>query len=114
MPRSKRSIEHSITVDGVKLVWNLHREQQLTTDEGWRGISIHVRVAESDKVRRDLHLEYPAVKTQKIGFTRTDRVVVNIRPAVVEQHIRQAMEGGWDPTSRGKPFIWVLDEELPY
>jgi hypothetical protein len=111
MPRSNRSIEHAVTIEGHPLIWSLHREQQFTTDDGWRGVAIHVRLAQG--TRRELHLEYPAVKTQKLDYTRTDRVVVNIRPPKVEEHIRQAMEAGWDPASRGKPYVHEL-EELPY
>jgi len=108
MPHAKRSIESAMTVDGIALIWRLHREQQLSTADGWRGVAIHVRVAE--KVRRELHLEYPAVKTQKVGYTRTDFVRQNISPAKVEAHIREAIAAGWDPESRGKPFLYELGE----
>jgi hypothetical protein len=108
MPRTKRNLEYAINLDGHALIWTLHREQQLSTVDGWRGVAIHVRVAEG--IRRELHLEYPAVKTHKVGSTRTDRVVVNIRPVKVEEHIRQAMAAGYDPASRGKPFVHELDE----
>ena len=111
MPRSMRQIEHAVTLRGANLVWRLHREQQWCGEDGWRGVAIHVRIAQG--TRRELHLEYPAVKVQKIGYTRTDRIEVNIRPAKVEQDIAQAMDAGWDPESRGKPFIYVLDEP-PY
>jgi hypothetical protein len=50
------------------------------------------------------------VKTQKVGYTRTDFVRQNISPAKVQAHIRQAMEAGWDPESRGKPFVFEVDE----
>jgi hypothetical protein len=86
----------------------LHREQQLTTAEGWRGVAIHVKVAEG--VRKELWLEYPAVQTQKVGFTRTDFVQQNISPAKVEAHIRRAMEAGWNPEARGQRFIYEVDE----
>jgi hypothetical protein len=108
MPRTKRSIQVATTIDGFSLVWNLHREQQLTTAEGWRGVAIHVKVAEG--VRRELWLEYPAVQTQKVGFTRTDFVQQNISPAKVEAHIRRAMEAGWNPDARGQRFIYQVDE----
>jgi hypothetical protein len=110
MPRAKRSIESALTIDGFKLNWRLHREQQWSTADGWRGVAIHVTVAEG--VRRELFLEYPAVKTQKVGFTRTDFVRQNISPAKVEAHIQQAMAAGWDPASRGKPFVYEV-AELP-
>ena len=70
MPRAKRSIESTVTIDGISLIWHLHREQQWSTDDGWRGMAIHVRVAEG--ARRELHMEYPPVKTQKNGYTRID------------------------------------------
>jgi hypothetical protein len=108
MPRTKRSIQTAVTIDGYSLVWNLHREQQLTTAEGWRGVAIHVKVAEG--VRKELWLEYPAVQTQKVGFTRTDFVQQNISPARVEAHIRRAMEAGWNPEARGQRFIFEVDE----
>jgi len=108
MRHAKRSIQTAITIDGHSLIWRLHREQQLTTSEGWMGVAIHVSVAEG--VRRELHLEYPAVKTQKVGYTRTDFVRQNISPAKVLTHIRRAMEAGWDPESRGKPFVFEVDE----
>ena len=111
MTRSKRHVENTVEIDGVKLVWNLHREQQFFTDGGWRGLAIHVRAAEG--TRRELHMEYPAVKSQKVDFLKTDRVVINIRPAKVEEHIRLAMEWGWDPLSRGRPYTYEV-EELPY
>lgn len=108
MPHAKRSIQSATTIDEFSLVWHLHREQQLTTADGWRGVAIHVKVAEG--VRRELHLEYPAVKTQKVGYTRTDAVRQNISPAKVAAHIRLAMEAGYDPGSRGKPFVFEVNE----
>jgi hypothetical protein len=108
MPRTKRSLHATTIIDGFPLIWHLHREQQLTTAEGWKGVAIHVKVAEG--VRRELHLEYPAVKTQKVGFTRTDFVQQNISPAKVEAHIRRAIEAGWNPESKGQPFVYEVDE----
>jgi hypothetical protein len=108
MPRTKRSIQAAITIDGFSLIWHLHREQQLTTAEGWRGVAIHVKVAEG--VRKELWLEYPAVKTQKVSLTRTDFVQQNISPAKVAAHIHRAMEAGWNPDARGQRFIYEVDE----
>src|ERR1035441_1901374 len=108
MPHAKRSVQSEITIDGLSLVWRLHREQQRCTTDGWKGVAIHVKVAEG--VRRELHLEYPAVKTQKVGYTQTDFVRQNISPARVAAHIRLAVEAGYDPGSRGKPFVFEVDE----
>jgi hypothetical protein len=92
------------------LIWCLHREQQVSAEDGWRGVAIHVEVAEG--IRRELHLEYPAVKTQNADFSRTGFVKQNISPAKVAAHIRLAMAAGYDPASRGKPFVYEV-AELP-
>ena len=111
MPRAKRSIESAVTIDGLALVWWLHREQQLSTADGWKGLAIHVKVVEG--TRRELHLEYPTVGTEKTAFPRA---IKSTRPTIlkakVEAHIREAMEAGWDPNSRGKPFVYQV-AELP-
>lgn len=111
MPRSKRHIERAVTVQGFPLVWRLHREQHYTYGEGWTGPAVHVRVAEG--VRRELFLEYPAMETPRTGGFGVDHVVVNIRPAKVEAHIQQAMDAGWNPESRGKPYVFEV-QELPF
>jgi len=107
MPRAKRSIQAELKIDEFALVWNLHHEQ-ISTSDGWKGLKIHVRRAEG--TRRELHLQYPAVVKQKNGWMSTEPARPSIMAAKVEAHIRQAMADGWDPDSRGKPFIYELDE----
>jgi hypothetical protein len=111
MPRAKRSIESAVTIDGFPLVWHLHREQQLSTADGWKGLAIHVKVAEG--TRRELQLEYPTVNAER---TASPRMARSTRPTIlkakVEAQIREAMEAGWDPNSRGKPFFYQA-AELP-
>jgi hypothetical protein len=111
MPRGKRHIERTVTIQGFPLVWRLHREQHYAYGEGWTGPAIHVQVAQG--VKRDLFLEYPAVQNQQTGRLGVDHIEVNIRPAKVEAHIEQAIEAGWNPESRGKPFVFEV-EELPF
>ena len=57
-----------------------------------------------------LHLEYPAVVSQKAVYMRGTPVQPAILAAKVEAHIRQAMEAGWDPGSRGKPFVYEVED----
>jgi uncharacterized protein YdhG (YjbR/CyaY superfamily) len=108
MPRPKRSFESEVTIDGVKLAWRLHREQQWCTADGWKGISIQVRA--KDGAHRELILEYPVVSTLKDGWSRVDLIQPQIRAAKVEDHIREAMAAGWDPNSRGKAFAFQVNE----
>jgi len=76
MPRPKRSIQSEIKIDGFSLAWNLHREQQWCDEDQWKGVAIHVRV--TGVARRELFLEYPAVRTQKDGWSRVDP----LRPSI--------------------------------
>ena len=108
MPRPKRSIQSEINIDGLSLEWNLHREQGWCGEDRWRGIAILVQVA--GVARRELLLEYPVVRTEKNGWTRDDPQRPAISAKRVESHIRAAMEAGWDPDSRGKPFVYQVSE----
>jgi hypothetical protein len=110
MPRAKRSIHSAVTIDGFSLIWNLHREQQWFTADGWKGIAIHVRVAEG--ARRELFLEFPPVGTEKAGVSKEAPPRYPISAAVIEAGIREAMAAGWDPGSRGQPYFYQV-EELP-
>jgi hypothetical protein len=108
---TKRAIQSSVTIEGVPLVWRLHREQNWTDDAKAVGLAIHVQVV--GRVRRELYLEYPAVRKQHNGHAAP---VLTIRPPIVAAkvaaHIQEAMAAGWDPESRGKPFVYEA-AELP-
>jgi hypothetical protein len=108
MPRAKRSIEGAVTIDGFSLIWNLHREQQWFTADGWKGVAIHVRSAVG--ARRELFLEFPPVGSERIGNTKDAPARHPISAAKVEAGIREAMAAGWDPESRGKPYFYQVDE----
>jgi hypothetical protein len=108
MPAAKRSIQSAVTIDGIPLVWHLHREQPGSDEDTEMGMCIHVKVAEG--VRRELHLEYPVWVSQKAGHLWTPPPRPTIAAAKVQAHIREAMEAGWDPDSRGKPFVYHVSE----
>jgi hypothetical protein len=111
MRNTKRAIQSSLTIDGVPLIWKLHREQNWTTDQKAVGLAIHVQVV--GKVRRELYLEYPIVRKQTNGHATP---ALTTRPPIaaakVAEHIREAIAAGWDPESRGKPFVYDV-AELP-
>ena len=111
MRNTKRSIQSGVTIDGVALIWHLHREQQWSTEGKMRGLAIHVRVAEL--VRRELFLEYPVVRRRLSDYSMDKlNAKQTIATSKVERHIREAMTAGWDPESRGKPFVYEV-AELP-
>jgi len=101
-------MEGAFTIDGFSLVWNLHREQQWFTADGWKGISIHVKRVTG--VRRELFLEFPPIGTERVGNTKDAPARHPISAATVEAGIREAMAAGWDPDSRGKPYFRQVAE----
>jgi hypothetical protein len=111
MRNTKRSIRTEVKIDGFPMVWELHREQNWSADQNPTGMAIHVWV--TGPVRRELYLEYPAVRkpgTELGGPVLTVRLPISAGKVV--EHIREAMAAGWDPESRGKPFVYEV-AELP-
>src|SRR4051794_6893613 len=110
MPRPRRSIQSTVKIDGFPMIWHLHREEQRLPDQDWQGISIHVKV--EGIVRRELFLEYPTTVVQKEGWMRIEPPRPPVTATKVEEHIREAMAAGWNPDSRGKPFVYHV-ADLP-
>lgn len=114
--RPKRSTQGSVIIDGTKLLWAIHREPQWCTADGWKGLSISVRL-EGDK-GRELLLEYPFPKKgRRLRIDgKTYLVAPNppVRPSIskkmIETGIAQAIAAGWDPTSRGRAFAFQASE----
>jgi hypothetical protein len=102
--RRKRTIEGSAVIDDVSLLWELTSEPQWSNSgDGYKGLCIAVRVA--DEARRELIIEYQ----YPLGSDGRPLPVPqrpNVTPKVVESSIRQAIDAGWDPSSRGKAFVF--------
>jgi hypothetical protein len=106
MPKQhKRSIEATVEIDGFELHWELRRELQWSAGDGYKGMAISVRLI--DGKHRELILEYPAPPKKTVWQVRLlERP--NIVPNAVEENIRQAMAAGWNPASRGRPFMFQV------
>ena|SRR5258707_2710416 len=102
--RRKRSLEGTIAVDGVNLRWRLLSEPQWTTEHGYKGLCIVVRMEEGH--HRELILEYPFPKSSKGPPKLPQRPKFSVK--TIEADVRKAMGTGWEPASRGKTFILKL------
>ena len=98
--RRKRELSGTLEIDGWPLRWTL-KSEQVWHPHG-EHLGLRLSVERSDKTHRELVPEYPFVDLGKTGRPdiNTDRI---------EGDIRQAMDAGWKPKSRGRPFIFVLD-----
>jgi hypothetical protein len=100
-PRPKRKLGGTFTVDGDVYEWSLAREQVYTGD-GWKGLAFSVRHVEG---QRELLLEFP-VETRGRG-PQLERAMV--RPEDVERGLRQALDQGFNPLSRGKTWVFEIE-----
>jgi len=102
--RRKRTIEGAALIGDVSVVWELTSEPQWSNSgDGYKGLCISVRV--TDEARRELIIEYP-YPTGGDGRPLPVPQRPNVTSKLVEASIQQAMDAGWDPSSRGKAFIF--------
>jgi hypothetical protein len=99
--RRKRDLSGSLVLDGYPLSWTLKSEQ--IWDPSGDHTGLRFSVVRTDEAHRELILEYPfqempGGKTERPGVT-TERL---------ENDIRRAMEAGWKPKSRGRPFVFAV------
>ena len=108
--RRKRTIEGKAVIDDISLVWALTSEPQwCNISDGRKGMCISVHVA--DEARRELIIEYP-YPTNANGHPLPVPQRPQVTPALVEGSIREAVDAGWDPASRGKAFIFYPPEKV--
>jgi hypothetical protein len=106
--RRKRAMEATATVAGHEIHWVLRSEAQWTPDGGFKGVTFSVHLA--DMKHRELILEFPYPQAKVKGYQFPPRP--KIFPEKVEAAIGQAIAAGWRPTSRGRPFIFEVPEEM--
>jgi hypothetical protein len=97
--RRKRELGGSLLVDGYPLRWSLKSEQIWSPAGDHAGLRLSVE--REDEAHRELVLEYPFREGSRIARPEIDR-------DRLEADIRRAMEAGWNPKSRGRPFHFQL------
>ena len=101
----KNGHDGTVQIDGVKFDWELLTEPQLSSSEGWKGMTI--ALSQQD-CQRGAVLEFPPPKRLLKGLQR-GRLQIN--DAIVTRGIRAALLAGWEPASRGKPMIFTVDAD---
>ena len=94
-----------VHVDGDDYEWELQREPQWSDIDGWIGMAI--ALLQKD-MQRGAVLEFPPPKRLIKGL-RPGRLQVN--DAIVARGVRAALQAGWEPESRGKPMVFVVDAD---
>lgn len=101
--RRKRSLTGKIEIEGQNLCWELVSEPQSTTD-GRVGLRISVRLAQG--AHRELIIEYPYDAT--VFLPQRPKITA----AIVESDTLDAIAEGWEPTSRGRAFVFMARTAL--
>lgn len=117
--RKKRDIGDVITVDGAVLQWSVKSEPAWNTSDGDIGLRLTIMKHDDALTRygvrkawRELVLQYPFERKMRHASRFPEKT--KILPAALVAGIRLAMEAGWEPDSRGRPFELILEEgDLP-
>lgn len=93
----------TVLLDGVKYDWELLSEPQLSSSDGWRGMRVALRQRD---MPREAVLEFPTPKRLLKGLPKGRS---HINDAIALRGVQAALSAGWDPASRGKPTVFMVD-----
>lgn len=95
----------AVLVDGATYDWHLQREPHLSDDEGWKGMTI--ALLERD-AQREAWVQFPPPKRLLKGLPRGR---LQLDDATISRCVRAALAAGWEPMSRGKPVVFMVDAD---
>lgn len=94
-----------VDVDGLQYEWELRSEPQWGESEGWKGMTVALL---RKHTQRGALLEFPPPKRLMKGMQRGR---LQISDATLSRGIRAALQAGWEPESRGKPVVFMVDAD---
>ena len=114
-----RGLGGTLTVDGIALIWSVKSEPAWGTSHGDVGLRLSVMKHDQTLTRhgvrkawRELILQFPFEKKQRHASRFPDKPKVT--PEMLTAGVRLAVEAGWGPDGRGRPFELILEEnDLP-
>lgn len=105
MSRSKQVPDFQVQIDGRTYVWRLHRPPIWSRDDNaMAGMALAARDAEG---QREAILEFPPGPRPRLGAPVLKPEAIPVK--LVTTAIASAIAAGWDPLSRGKPVVIVVD-----
>lgn len=94
-----------VDVDGFQYEWELRSEPQWGESDGWKGMTVALLRRHT---QRGALLEFPPPKRLLKGMQRGR---LQVSDAVIIRGIQAALQAGWEPASRGKPIVFVVDAD---
>jgi hypothetical protein len=95
----------TVDVDGVSYDWHLQHEPHLSDDEGWKGMTVSIL---QQGTKREALLEFPPSKRLMKGLPRGR---LQLDDATIARCVRAATSAGWEPMSRGRPIVFMVDAD---
>ena len=93
----------TVEIDGFKYDWEFLSDPQLSSSDGWKGMTVSLRQRD---MQREALLEFPTPKRLMKGLPQGR---LHINDAIAARGVRAALSAGWDPASRGKPTVFMVD-----
>ncbi|QNA84966.1 hypothetical protein G4G27_13895 [Sphingomonas sp. So64.6b] len=93
----------TVEIDGFKYDWELQSEPQQSSADGWKGMTVSLRQKD---MPREAVLEFPTPKRLLKGLPKGRS---HINDAIASKGVRAALSAGWDPASRGKTMVFMVD-----
>ncbi|MEH3034882.1 MAG: hypothetical protein PGN23_00105 [Sphingomonas adhaesiva] len=100
-----QSSSGTVLVDGTTYHWQLEREPHQSDDEGWKGMTVSLI---EDDAQRAAWVEFPPPKRLLKGLPRGR---LPLDDATMTRCVRAALAAGWEPMSRGKPVVFMVDSD---
>jgi hypothetical protein len=102
-----RDLSGTVEVDGMQYDWAVQREPQWCTADGWRGMTIALRL---QGAQREAILEFPMPSARRSKLQpQLRRPQINQR--ILRNGVGAALTAGWEPSSRGKPMAFEVDAD---
>ena len=101
----KRDLKGTLEVEGREFTWELRREPQWCTVDGWQGMLVAVSL--TDATGREALLQFPPAK-RPAQRARAYRHRPQVHRDDLEKGISSALAAGWEPAARGKAFQIAL------
>jgi hypothetical protein len=91
-----------LTIDGTKYRWSIERYPRYTS-EGYFGLRVHVQAANGSRL---LVLDFPFEERDHRTMPHHQRPKPSARE--LSAQIVSAINAGWEPGSRGRPFVFAV------
>ncbi len=94
-----------VDVGEFQYEWELRSEPHWSEFDGWKGMTVALLRTHT---QRGALLEFPAPKRLMKGMQRGR---LQVSDAIIIRGIQAALNAGWEPASRGKPMVFVVDAD---